>query len=86
MPGKNTRGKSRSKSNPYEIYTDGDWEWRVLKHYQSAEGERAHRAYARVYCWVHGFCDEYGDTYCRDIPGYNWNWDKEDEKKEVTHE
>ena len=78
---KNTRGKARSVSDPYEVYKSGGWEWLVLKHYQSAENERGNRQYARVYCMVHGFFDESGDVYCKEIPGYNWNWDREE-----THE
>jgi len=70
---KNTRGKRRDVEKPYEVYTAGDWEWRVLKHYQSPEGERKNK-FARVLCAVQSPFTfgtyEYGDTYCKDIPGY----------------
>ena len=64
--------KTRNVNNPYEVYVLGDWEWRVLKHYQSPAGE-SKNPYARVYCAVKspmtwgGY--DLGDTYLRDIKG-----------------
>jgi hypothetical protein len=68
---KNLHGKTREVSNPYLIIVQGDWEWRVLKRYQSPEGERTN-PYAVWFCAVKspntfGSWDM-GDTYIRDIP------------------
>lgn len=67
---KNLKGKTRPVTNPYEVYQAGDWEWRVLKHYQSEDNE-AKNPYARVFCQVtspftYGSGD-LGDTYLADI-------------------
>jgi len=71
---KNLCSKTRDVNNPYEVYRSyllPDWEWRVLKKYQSPEGE-AKNPFARWYCAVKSpntFLNswEYGDTYIRDI-------------------
>lgn len=69
--GKNLHGKVRTVDNPYHIIVQGDWEWRVLRRYQSPDGERAN-PYARWYCAVKSPMTygswEYGDTYIADIP------------------
>lgn len=69
---KNLKGKTRKVDNPYETWVscDGSWEWRVLKHWQSPDGEDKNQ-YARVYCavkspYTYGSW-EYGDVYLRDI-------------------
>ncbi len=67
---KNTQGKTRPVDLPYEIWQQGEWEWRVLKKYQSPENE-AKNPYARWYCavkssYTHGSW-EYGDTYVKDV-------------------
>lgn len=85
---RNTRAKTRKVSEPYEIYDHGSWQWRVLKHYQRADKERESRQYARVLCAVsspmtYGDYD-YGDVYCREIPGYNWHWDETDETSDYA--
>ncbi len=68
---KNLHGKSRSVENPYHIIVQGDWEWRVLKRYQSPDAERAN-PYARWFVAVKSPLTygslEYGDTYIREIP------------------
>jgi len=67
---KNECGKTRKVDNPYEIWTSGDWEWRVLKKYQSPEKEKTN-PYARWFCAVKspftydGY--DYGDVYVKDI-------------------
>ena len=67
---KNNCGKSRDVSNPYEIWRAGDWEWRVLKKYQSPDKEKENK-YARWLCAVKspytvgGY--DIGDTYVSDI-------------------
>ena len=80
---KNKKAKTRPVDNPYEIYKGygplADWEWRVLKHWQSPEKEREN-PYARVFCSVsspmtYGGADM-GDVYCRDIPGYKYETDE----------
>ena len=43
---KNPCGKKRKLDNPYEVWKDGGWEWRVLKKYQTPENE-AKNPYAR---------------------------------------
>jgi hypothetical protein len=70
---KNPCAKTRGVNDPYEVYVAPGWEWRVLKKYQSPEGERAN-PYARWFCAVKGSgtFDGYdmGDTYVRDITQY----------------
>jgi hypothetical protein len=81
---KNTKAKTRKVDDPYETYTGSgplaDWEWRVLKHYQSPDKEKEN-PYARVFCAVKSpmtYGDwEYGDTYCRDIPGFKYDSDQD---------
>jgi len=72
---KNTKGKTRPIGNPYEVYQVGTWIWRVLCHYKGPDGERKD-PYARVFCAVispiTGGDPDYGDVYCKDIPGYRY--------------
>jgi hypothetical protein len=85
----NPKGKTRKIDNPYEVYNGygalQDWEWKVLKHYQSPEKERSN-PYARVFCAVSspftfgGY--DYGDVYCNQIQGYKY--DNEPIKKNLT--
>jgi len=67
---KNLCGKTRKVNQPYEIWMGGDFEYRVLKKYQSPEKEAAN-TYARWFCAVQGpgTFDGYdmGDTYVRDV-------------------
>lgn len=67
---KNLCGKMRDVNKPYEIWTAGDWEWRVLKKYQSPDAEAANPC-GRWFCAVkspHTFGSfEYGDTYINEI-------------------
>lgn len=68
-PMKNLCGKTRTKDNPYEVWSNGDWTWKVLKKYKSPEGE-AGDPYARWFCFVTSpFCPhgEMGDVYVLDI-------------------
>jgi hypothetical protein len=63
---KNTMGKTRLVSNPYEIWVHVDWTWKVLKKYQADD----HKPYARWFCHVTSpFCPEgeLGDCYVKDI-------------------
>ena len=67
---KNECGKTRDVDNPYEVWVAGDWEWKVLKKYQTPEKE-ATNPYARWLCavkspYTYGSYD-IGDTYIRDI-------------------
>jgi len=68
---KNLHAKTAKVDAPYLIIVQGDWEWRVLKRYQSPEGERAN-PYARWFVAVRSPMTygswEYGDTYIREIP------------------
>lgn len=67
---KNECGKTRPVDNPYEIWQAGEWEWRVLKKWQSPEKE-ASNPYARWFCAVkspYTYGDfELGDVYVADI-------------------
>lgn len=73
MASKNPCGKTRPASNPYEIWRAGDWEWRVLKKYQSPENE-AKNPEARWFCLVvtphTGPSGDLGDVYARDVKNY----------------
>ena len=66
----NLCGKTRKVEEPYEIWKAGDWEWRVLKKYQSPENEKKN-SYARWFCAVKSPFTygsyEYGDVYVHDI-------------------
>ena len=73
MATKNPCGKSRKVNTPYEVWTAGDWQWRVLKKYQSPEKE-AGNLYARWLCAVkspmtHGSYDM-GDEYVTVVTEY----------------
>jgi len=66
---KNLRNKERDVNHPYEIWrsSDGSWEWRVLKVWQTDDS----KPFARWFCAVKspftfgGF--EYGDVYVSEI-------------------
>ena len=63
---KNTMLKTRLKSNPYEVWSNGDWVWNVLKKWQVDDN----KPYARWFCFVTSpFCPEgeYGDVYVKEI-------------------
>jgi hypothetical protein len=70
MAAKNLMGKTRKEDNPYMIFKDGGWEWRVLKAYKSAEAEKAD-PYARWFLATKSpFTNgqfELGDGYVRDV-------------------
>lgn len=72
MAGKNPWAKGRDVSQPYAVFSAGDWEWRVLKAYQNPENE-VNNPYAYWFCAVKSPFTygswEYGDTYISDIPG-----------------
>ena len=71
---KNECNKTRDIDNPYEIWKGpANFEWRVLKKYQSPENE-AKNEYARWFCAVKSDMTygsfELGDTYVSDIKAY----------------
>ncbi len=71
---KNECNKTRDIDNPYEIWRGpANFEWRVLKKYQSPENE-AKNDYARWFCAVKSDMTygsfELGDTYVSDIKAY----------------
>lgn len=69
LTNRNACGKRRDKGNPYEVWTAGDWKWRVLKKYQSPAREAAN-PYARWHCYVTSpMCEsgEFGDVYVSEI-------------------
>jgi hypothetical protein len=45
---KNTCGKTRPITNPYEVWQAGGWKWLVLKKYQADD----FKPYARAFCAV----------------------------------
>lgn len=68
---KNTWGKTRPQDKPYAIVFHGDWEWRILKAYQTYAKEQAN-PYARYFCavkspYTNGRYD-LGDVYVKEIP------------------
>jgi hypothetical protein len=67
----NPYGKTVPVNKPHAVYREGDWEWRVLKTYQSAEKEKGN-PYARWFCAVKSPMTmgsyDMGDTYVKDIP------------------
>lgn len=63
---KNTCGKTRPITNPYEVWQAGGWKWLVLKKYQADD----FKPHARAMCFVTSpYCPhgEYGDTYLSEI-------------------
>ena len=72
MASRNAEARTREVEIPYAIFKMGEWEWRVLKRYQTRENE-AKNKYAIWFCAVRSpftnFSWEYGDTYVNDIPG-----------------
>ena len=67
---KNPCGKTRDVNDPYEVWRSGNWEWRVLKKYQTPEREKEN-PYARWFCGVKSPFTygsfEMGDVYVKDI-------------------
>jgi hypothetical protein len=71
MNTKNLCGKTRDRSQPYEVWQsfNGEWTWAVLKKWQSPDKESKNE-YARWFCFVKSpFCPqgELGDVYCQEI-------------------
>ena len=67
---KNLCGKTRDIQNPYQIWLAGDWEWRVLKKYQTPSKE-AQNQHARWFCAVKSPMTmgsyDLGDVYVSEI-------------------
>lgn len=63
----NTCAKMRKIDQPYEIWKAGEWEWRVLKKWQTNDD----KPYARWFCGVRSpyTCGrfELGDVYVSEI-------------------
>lgn len=68
---KNLQNKTRDVEKPYAVFRAGNWEWRVLKRYQSRDAEKKNE-YARWMCAVkspHTYGSwEFGDVYVDQIP------------------
>jgi hypothetical protein len=65
---KNECLKTRPKTDPYEVWEYGDWQWNVLKKWQVDD----HKPYARWFCnVVTPICPngELGDVYASEIMG-----------------
>ena len=65
---KNECAKTRPTTNPYEVWTNGSWTWKVLKKWQADDG----KPYARWFCMVTSpYCPdgEMGDAYVAEIKG-----------------
>ena len=63
---KNLASKIRKVDNPYEIWANGAWTWKVLKKYQADDT----KPYGRWFCFVTSpYCPdgEYGDVYVTSI-------------------
>jgi hypothetical protein len=64
---KNECAKTRPVENPYEVWTNGSWEWRILKKYQVDDN----KPYARAFCAVKSPFTygefELGDVYIAEI-------------------
>ena len=63
---KNPCIKTRSKNDPYEVWSNGSWTWAVLKKWQIDDT----KPYARWFCFVTSpFCEsgELGDVYVAEI-------------------
>lgn len=74
---KNECGKTRPVSDPYEVWTNGNWTWKVLKKYQRPDLE-AKNQYARWFCAVTSpyATDELGDVYVNEIKRNAWKVSK----------
>jgi hypothetical protein len=62
---KNPCSKKVTPEHAYEVYSDGEWTYYVLKKYQTPENE-AKNLYARWYCMTTSPLTpqgEYGDAY-----------------------
>lgn len=67
---KNECAKTRPVTNPYEVWTNGSWVWKVLKKYQADDD----KPFARAFCAVSSPITreqmssghELGDTYIAD--------------------
>jgi hypothetical protein len=69
MAEKNLCGKTRKVEEPYEVWSNGSWTWKVLKKYQSPTNE-AKNLHARWFCSVTSpYCPdgELGDVYVTDV-------------------
>jgi hypothetical protein len=68
----NPFGKTRKQDNPYFILTQNNWEWRVLRLYQTPE-KSLDSPYALVFCAVSSPMtfggSDLGDVYVNEIPG-----------------
>ncbi len=63
---KNECAKTRPTTNPYEVWTNGSWTWKVLKKWQADD----EKPYARWFCMVTSpYCPdgEMGDAYVAEI-------------------
>lgn len=70
---KNECGKTRPVSNPYEVWTNGTWTWKVLKKYQAPDKEDTN-PHARWFVSVDSpyATDERGDEYVHKIKKQAW--------------
>lgn len=67
---KNAMGKTRPSDDPYLVFENGDWQWKVLKSWQANNG----KPFARWFCEVsspstQGMPD-LGDTYVTNVLSY----------------
>lgn len=58
--------KTVKPADAYEVWSNGNWTWLVLKKYVSPAKERTDRS-ARWLCLVDGYELEMGDVYARDV-------------------
>lgn len=63
---KNVCAKMRPETAPYEVWSNGQWTWRVLKKHQGDDA----KPYARWFCHVTSpYCPdgEMGDVYVAEV-------------------
>ena len=66
---KNLCGKTVTRQNAYEVWSNGSWTWYILKKWQADDA----KPYARWFCEVVSpYCPagELGDVYVSDIKRY----------------
>ena len=69
---KNVFGKTAKIDSPHHVFLSGDFEYRILKCYQSPEKELENpfaRWFVAVLSPMTGGAFEYGDIYVDQVPG-----------------
>ena len=64
---KNLCGKTRDVNNPYEVWTNGSWFWRVLKNWQGDDNKLNARWFCAVKSPMTYGSYDMGDVYVSEI-------------------